>query len=88
MWTVIQTAIFIAVAWGNIYFGWTQNGWLVGILAFGAAWLLTVFPFKVYDFVAYRIVPLFRRDRHRILPPGGVLKEPVFPASPKRRIRR
>lgn len=86
MWTVIQTVIFIAVAWANIYFELTENGWLVAIMAFLAAWLLTVFPFKVYDFVRFRIVPLFRRSR--ILPPGRVLKEPVFPASPKRRIRR
>lgn len=87
MWIVIQTVIFIAVAWTNIYFNLTQNGWLVGIMAFGAAWLLTVFPFKVYDWVVYKIMPLFRRG-HRVLPPGGVLEEPVLPRSAKRRIRR
>lgn len=87
MWTVIQTVIFIAVAWTNIYFELTQNGWLVGLMAFGAAWLLTVFPFKVYDWIVYRIMPLLRRGS-RVLPPGGVLQEPVFPARPKRRISR
>ena len=69
MWTVIQTVIFIAVAWANIYFGWTQNGWLVAVWAGFAAYVLTSFPLTVYDWWVYRDE---RRARYAELKKAGI----------------
>lgn len=83
MMRVIQTGIAIAVAWANIYFGWTPNGYVVGLMIFGALMVLTVMPFHIYDAVRYKLLPLLRRDRRRkrVLRSPAVLQEPVFPAA-------
>lgn len=49
-----QTAIFIAVAWTNIYFQLIQNPYIVAMTAFLVAYSLTVFPLSVYDWWAFR----------------------------------
>lgn len=51
---VYQTAIFIAVAWANIYFQWLPNPYLVAITAFLVAYSLTAFPLSVYDWWTFR----------------------------------
>lgn len=42
------------MAWANIYFQWTTNGWLVGAWAAFAAYVVTVFPLTVRDWWIYR----------------------------------
>jgi len=54
MFRMYQTAVFIAVAWANIYFEWTHNGWLVAVWAFFAAYVVTAFPLTVYDWWKFR----------------------------------
>lgn len=46
---VIQTAIFIAVAWANIYFEVTPNPFVVGGFALIVAYLATAIPLHIYD---------------------------------------
>ena len=45
MWLLAQMAIMIAIGWTGIYYKWTPNGYLLGLLAVGGAfvvtWLLT-----------------------------------------------
>lgn len=45
MWKLFQLSVMAAVMCGNIYYEWTPNPYLVGILGIGAAfiatWLLT-----------------------------------------------
>jgi hypothetical protein len=64
-----QAAIFIAVAWANIYFEWTTNGWLVGLWAFFAAYVLTSFPLAVYDWWAFRHA---RREEYAAKKAAGI----------------
>lgn len=45
----IQLTIMLAVAGSNIIWHWTPNGYMVGILAIGAAWALTVPPVVILD---------------------------------------
>lgn len=45
LWKLLQTAIVGAAMCGNIYFGWTPNGLLAGLMGVGAAYVLTVLPF-------------------------------------------
>src|SRR6185369_11870206 len=42
MWKLFQLSIMAAVMCGNIYYEWTPNGYLVGILGLGAAYLATL----------------------------------------------
>lgn len=45
MWTILQTAIVLAVTFANIYWELTPNGYvagfLAGVIAFGVTWLLS-----------------------------------------------
>jgi hypothetical protein len=41
MWLILQMAVMIAVLCANIYYQLTPNGVLAGLLAIGAAWLVT-----------------------------------------------
>lgn len=69
LFRLYQGAIFIAVAWANIYFEWTQNGWLVAVWAFFAAYVLTSFPLGVYDRWKYRDA---RRAEYAALKRAGI----------------
>jgi hypothetical protein len=40
-WIGLQCSVMIAVLCGNIYWQWTPNGVLAGLLAIGAAWIVT-----------------------------------------------
>ncbi len=51
---VYQTAIFIAVAWANIYFQLVSNPYIVAVTAFLVAYSLTSLPLTVYDWWVYR----------------------------------
>src|SRR6185312_3671639 len=42
MWKFFQLAIMAAVMCGNIYYQWTPNPYLVGLLGLGAAYIVTV----------------------------------------------
>jgi hypothetical protein len=44
MWLLIQCAIMIAVLWANIYWQWTPNHVVAGLLAVGAAYAVTRWP--------------------------------------------
>ena len=52
MWKLVQLSIMAAVMCGNIYYQWTPNGYLAGLLGVGAAFLVTLL-----------LSPLFRRRR-------------------------
>jgi hypothetical protein len=41
MWVLFQLSIMAAVMCGNIYWKWTPNGYVVGILGLGAAYFAT-----------------------------------------------
>ncbi len=45
---IIQMMIVIAVGWTGIYYQWTPNMLLLGILGMAAAYALTVWPLKLY----------------------------------------
>jgi hypothetical protein len=43
MWKLFQLSIMAAVMCGNIYYQWTPNPYVVGLLGFGAAFVATWF---------------------------------------------
>lgn len=47
----VQTVIVVLVIWSNIYWKWTPNGLLAGALGIGAAWMITVLPLHIIDWV-------------------------------------
>lgn len=51
----IQTTIILAVIGAELLWKWTPNGngYITGIVAIGAAWLLTVPPVKLLDWYRY-----------------------------------
>ena len=69
----------------NIHFKLTPNGFIAGAWAFMAAYALTVFPFQVYDWWAYRHT---RKQslRGAVRPAVSVLKEPVVFRGSSRRL--
>lgn len=69
LFRLYQTAIFIAVAWANIYFEWTTNGWLVAVWAFFAAYVLTEWPLALYDRWKYREA---RREEYAAKKAAGI----------------
>ena len=46
---VIQTAIFLLIAVGNIYFQVTDNGYAASLIGFFAVMVFTVFPVWLYE---------------------------------------
>ena len=42
MWKLFQLAIFFAVYFTGIYFEWTPNGYVLGLLSVGAAFFSTM----------------------------------------------
>lgn len=42
MWKLLQLSIMAAVMCGNIYYDWTPNPYLVGLLGLGAAYIVTL----------------------------------------------
>jgi hypothetical protein len=44
LWRLLQASIVATVMCGNIYWGWTPNGLLAGLMGVGAAYSLTVLP--------------------------------------------
>ena len=42
MWFVLQGSIIFAVISSNIYFQWTPNGYLAGLIGVGAAFFATM----------------------------------------------
>lgn len=43
----IQTVIAVAFVWFNWYIGWLQDGLVIGLVAVGVAYALTVWPMKI-----------------------------------------
>ena len=66
---MLQTAIFIAVAWLNIYFSWASNPYIVAGWSVIAAYVLTVAPFQVWDWWNLRDV---RRDERARKKAAGI----------------
>ena len=48
MWKLLQALIVFGVLCANIYWAWTPNGLLAGILGLLAAYILTVLPFQIF----------------------------------------
>lgn len=46
---IIQLAIVLIVGFLLIYMDITPNGLLIGLISFGAAWLLTIPPLLLFD---------------------------------------
>jgi hypothetical protein len=42
MWKLFQLVVFVSVYFTGIYYEWTPNGYVLGVLAFLAALLTTV----------------------------------------------
>jgi len=42
MWKLLQLVVFVSVYFTGIYYEWTPNGYVLGVLAFLAALLATV----------------------------------------------
>lgn len=42
MWKLFQLVVFVSVYFTGIYYEWTPNGYVLGVLAFLAALLATV----------------------------------------------
>lgn len=60
MWQLFQGLVFFAVASASIYWEWTPNGLLVGLMGAGAAWLATKALSGLIDVYGW-----FRRVRAR-----------------------
>jgi hypothetical protein len=94
LWKLFQGLVMFAILAVNIRFNLTPNGYIAGAWAFMGAYALTVFPFQIYDWWAYRHVRRSENARKKAagIPYGwrrhlprravsrsvGVLKEPVF----------
>lgn len=63
LWRIFQASIVAAVMCANIYWGWTPNAMLAGLIGVGAAFLLTILPLKIWLWF------LERRDRRAVVPP-------------------
>lgn len=48
---LLQFLIVAAVLFSNVHWQWTPNGYLAALLAVAAAWLMTVFPVKIADWL-------------------------------------
>lgn len=48
LWRLLQLSVAFAVYSANIYWGWTNNGYIASAWAFMAAYAVTVFPFTVH----------------------------------------
>jgi len=57
------------VLWTNIYFQWTDNGYIAGAWAMMACYALTVFPIQIYDWWMSRHV---RRAEYRMKKSAGI----------------
>ena len=49
MWKLLQALIVFGVLCANIYWEWTPNGLLAGILGILAAYILTILPLQIFD---------------------------------------
>ena len=69
LWRIFQGMVMFAILSANIHFQWTSNGYLAGAWAFMGAYALTVFPFQIYDWWAYRHV---RREEYAAKKAAGI----------------
>ena len=53
---LLQILIMMAVSFWMIYVEATPSGLLIGAVGIGAAWLLTVAPLKIYDWLRAKSV--------------------------------
>jgi hypothetical protein len=51
----LQMCIMIAVLGANIYFEWTPNGFVAGLLGLMAAYVLTVLPVALFDWAVRKL---------------------------------
>lgn len=63
----LQIVIVIAVLFSNIRWQWTPNGYLAGIIAGLAAWMITVMPFKLFRGISALVLKLKTRFGHQKL---------------------
>ena len=59
MWKFFQTLIIAAVMCGNVYFKWTPNGYLAGLMGVAVALIVTLTLNKLLDLLAR-----FRQRKH------------------------
>lgn len=60
LWMMFQALVAFSIISANIYFGFTQNGYIAAAWGVCGAYALTVFPFQIYDWWTYR------HDRRRM----------------------
>ena len=62
---ILQMLVAFAVLSANVYYEWTPNGYLAGLLAVAAAWAVTVIPFWIIDKARMLIAPNAARNQRR-----------------------
>jgi hypothetical protein len=61
MWKLLQLVVFLSVYFTGIYYEWTPNGYVLGVLAFLAALLATVLLSWTLD--KGRAIAIKQRDK-------------------------
>ncbi len=49
MWKLLQLIVFLSVYFTGIYYEWTPNGYVLGLLAIGAAFFTTLLLTWAFD---------------------------------------
>lgn len=66
LWKLLQLVVFVAMLCGNIYWQWTPNGFVAGLLAWFVAFGVTVLLSDLFRFLAraFKLLrPLSRKQR-------------------------
>lgn len=67
MWKLLQLVVFLSVYFTGIYYEWTPNGYVLGVLSFLAALFATLLLTWAFD--TSRVLLIKQRDNGRA--PGG-----------------
>jgi hypothetical protein len=63
MWKLLQLVVFVAVYFTGIYYEWTPNGYVLGVLTFLAALFATLLLSWAFD--ARRVLLIKQGDKRR-----------------------
>lgn len=64
LWKFLQIAIFLAVTFTGIYYEWTPNGYVLSLLAVGAAFFTTLLLSWAFD--TSRVLLVKQREKHSL----------------------
>ena len=57
MWKLLQLAVFLSVSFTGIYYEWTPNGLVLGLVAATAAFAVTVLLGDLFRFLSWAFKP-------------------------------